>query len=179
MILPTIHIHPKIIRKISNKGKIIRIPQARIIRLLPHLILKMLVITNKIIIFFTFFISIRFYIFLFYYIYVYCFFFYFYYVFIFFYFILYISYFLFYTFLYIFIFIFLFFILFYVWFLFIYFFSFVLINTLILSKFNQFELVRISLVLWISQHLILIFYHMKIFTFIKFYAIFSNYSKII
>ena len=112
MILPTIHIHPKIIRKISNKGKIIRIPQARIIRLLPHLqasrqhnlILKMLVITNKIIIFFTFFISIRFYIFLFYYIYVYCFFFYFYYVFIFFYFILYISYFLFYTFLYIFIF---------------------------------------------------------------------------
>ena len=196
LILPTIHIHPnhiKTIRNISHQARIIRIPhQARIIRLyLPHLqafrqhnlILKMLVIMNKISLCICF--LYMFDIFLFYYIYILFFLFLlcFYIFFILFY--IYILFFILYVFIY-----FLFFILFYVivnfifiillfWFLFIYFFSFVLINTLILSKFNQFELVRISLVLWISQHLILIFYHMKIFTFIKFYAIFSNYSKII
>src|SRR6185437_16146626 len=86
LILPTIHIHPnhiKTIRNFSNQARIIRIPhQARIIRLyLPHLqafcqhnlILKMLVIMNKISLCICFLYTLD--IFLFYYIYIYCFFF--------------------------------------------------------------------------------------------------------
>src|SRR6185437_8343435 len=113
LILPTIHIHPnhiKTIRNISHQARIIRIPhQARIICLyLLHLqafrqhnlILKMLVIMNKISLCICFLYTFD----IFYFItYIYIVFFYFYYIFIFFlFYYIYISYFLFYTFLYIF-----------------------------------------------------------------------------
>src|SRR6185312_8518458 len=85
LILPTIHIYPnhiKTIRNISHQARIIRIPhQAKIIRLyISHLqafrqhnlILKMLVIMNKISLCICFLYTFD--IFLFYYIYIYCFF---------------------------------------------------------------------------------------------------------